>query len=265
MIPIGWLGVVASTVLIVIAIGLSLWKRLGVERSILWASWRAAVQLLAVGAVFNLIFESATATLWAVLWVVGMTVVSAEVVERRTPNIPSVRPAAYLSLAGALAISLGILFGLGVFEFESVTLVVLAGITLGNTMPSAVLAVDTASKAFSDNPGRVEAALALGMSTDEVARLVTPDAVRTALIPQIERTKVVGLIALPGAMTGMLLAGADAITAVMVQLVIMYLILGSVAIVVVVVVTTIGMRAFSPDQRLADWITDRDKKREIRK
>ncbi len=252
---IGWVEVLASSVLIVVAIGLSYWKGLRTERSIILASGRAAAQLLGVGVLFRLIFESSTAMAWAVLWIVAMTIVSAEIVNRRTPDIPSVRFGAYLSLGGALAVSLGILFGFRVFDLEPVTLVVISGITLGNTMPSAVLAVDTAAKAFTDSPGRIEAALALGMDSEAVNRLVTPDAVRTALIPQIERMKVVGLIALPGAMTGMLLAGAEPVTAVLVQMVIMYLVLGSVAIAVVAVVTVIGMRAFTPDDRLADWVT----------
>ena len=251
---IGWVQVVISTSLVVAAVGLSLWKGLGTERSIVWASLRAAVQLLAVGVLFRLIFESNLAMAWAGLWVMAMTVISAEIIERRTPDIPLVRPGAYLSLGGALGVSLGILFGFGVFEWEPVTLVVIAGITLGNTMPSAVLAVDTAARAFSENPGRIEGALALGMDRDQVSRLITPQAVRTALIPQIERTKVVGLIALPGAMTGLLLAGAEPIAAVMIQLVIMYLVLGSVAIAVVTVVTIIGMRAITADGRLEAWV-----------
>lgn len=252
---IGWFEVLASSVLVFVAIGLSLWKGLKSERSIIWASLRAAVQLLAVGVLFRLIFESSTALVWASLWVAAMTVVSAEIINRRTPNIPLVRPGAYFALAGALAVSLGMVFGLGVFELEPVTLVVIAGITLGNTMPSAVLAVDTAVRAYTDEPGRIEAALALGMDVDMVNKLVMPGAVRTALIPQIERTKVIGLIAIPGAMTGMLLAGADPITAVLVQIVVTYLILGSVAIAVVAVATVIGLRAFTPDARLEEWVT----------
>lgn len=252
---IGWFEVLASSVLILVALGLSLWKGLKSERSILWASFRAAIQLLAVGVLFSLIFESSTALVWAALWVVVMTVISAEIINRRTPNIPWVRPGAYVALGGALTITLGLVFGLGVFELEPVTLVVIAGITLGNTMPSAVLAVDTAARAYTDDPGRIEAALALGMDVDMVNKLVTPGAVRTALIPQIERTKVIGLIAIPGAMTGMLLAGADPITAVLVQIVVTYLILGSVAIAVVTVATVIGLRAFTPDARLEEWVT----------
>jgi putative ABC transport system permease protein len=191
---------------------------------------------------------------WAWVWVIGMVIVSSEVVKRRAPGIPIVRAGAYVALGGALVVCLGIVFGLRVFVLEPVTFVVVAGITLGNTMPSAVLAVDVAAKAFTENPGRIEGVLALGMDSTAVNRLITPEAVRAALIPQIERTKVVGLIALPGAMTGMLLAGADPFSAVLVQLVIMYLILGAVAIAVVTVVVLVGVRAFTADGRLEEWV-----------
>lgn len=257
MTVIGWVEVAASLTLVLVAMGLSFWKGLGVEKSILWASFRAAVQLLAVGFVFRFIFESATAMVWAAVWVVAMTLISAETVARRAKGIPGLRLSALASMGGALLVSLGLVFGLGVFDLEPITLVVIAGITLGNTMPSAVLGANTASKAYRDNPQQVEGLLALGLDRDAVARFMTPQAVRQALIPHIERTKVVGLIALPGAMTGMLLAGADAVDAVLVQLVIMYLILGSVAVAVVTVVTIVASRALTPDARLESWVTDR--------
>ena len=254
---IGWVEVLASAALVVVAVGLSLWRGLGVERSIVWASLRGAVQLIAVGLLFELIFETAGSMLWAWLWVVGMLLVSAETVGRRARKIPNVRLGALLSLTGALGVTLAIIFGLGVFELAPVTLVVTAGITLGNTLPAAVLGVDTAARDFSDTPERAEGLLALGMTSSAAGRFVTQDAVRRALIPQIERTKVVGLIALPGAMTGMLLAGSDAISAVLVQIVIMYLVLGSVAVAVVVVVTVIAIQAFTQDSRLREWVTQR--------
>ena len=76
---------------------------------------------------------------------------------------------------------------------------------------------------------------------------------RTALIPQIERTKVVGLIALPGAMTGLLLAGVEPVDAVVVQLIVMYLILGGVALSVAIVTTATVTSALSSGLRLPDW------------
>ncbi|MGI9610776.1 MAG: ABC transporter permease [Acidimicrobiia bacterium] len=252
---IGLVEVLASASLVLVAVGLSLWKGLGIERSLLWSATRAAIQLLAVGVLFRFIFDSSQSMLWAVLWVTAMLLLSAETIGRRAKKVGGVRVAAITAMGVALIISLGVIFGLNVFELEPVTLVVTAGITLGNTVPAVVLGVNTAAKAFSEHPARTEGLLALGMEPSKVSRFLTPEAVRQALIPQIERTKVVGLIALPGAMTGMLLAGSDAISAVLVQIVILYLILGSVSIAVVSIATTVAMRAFTPDARLAAWVT----------
>ncbi|HYZ99646.1 MAG TPA: ABC transporter permease, partial [Acidimicrobiales bacterium] len=72
----------------------------------------------------------------------------------------------------------------------------------------------------------------------------------TALTAQIESTKAVGLVFLPGAMTGLILAGVDPVDAVLVQAAIMYLILGAVATNVVVIGLGLTRRLFTPDHRL---------------
>lgn len=254
---IGWVEALASLSLVAVVVAISLWRRLDVERSIIWASFRAAIQLFAVGLLFGLIFESARAMAWAWVWVAGMTLLSAEVVARRARDVPGLRGYALAALGGALAVTLVALFGLGVFELEAVTLVVIAGITLGNTLPAAVLATDTITAEFVDHPQRIEALLALGFDRTGASRQLTGIAVRKALVPQIERTKVIGLIALPGAMTGMLLAGADPLSAVTVQLVIAYLVLGSVGVAATVIVTVVAARAFTRDLRLEAWVRDR--------
>ncbi|MFQ5524328.1 MAG: ABC transporter permease [Acidimicrobiia bacterium] len=254
---IGWFEAVASLSLVAVVVGISLWRRLGIERTLLWASARAATQLLAVGLVFNLIFESDQAMTWAWIWIVGMALVSAEVVRYRVQDIPGLRGFALVSLGGGLVVTLGLLFGLDTFDLQPVTLVVLAGITLGNTMPATVQAATMITTEFGEHRGRVEALLALGFDRRGAARQVTAVAVRQALIPQIERTKVIGMIALPGAMTGMLLAGADPLSAVLVQLIIAYLVLGSVGVATTVIATAIAARAFTRDLRLAPWVLER--------
>ena len=72
----------------------------------------------------------------------------------------------------------------------------------------------------------------------------------TALVGQIESTKAVGLVFLPGAMTGLILAGADPVDAVLVQAAVMFLILGCVATNAVIVGLGLTRRLFSPDHRL---------------
>jgi len=251
--PVSALGAFASLTLIALAVGISLWMRLGIERSIVWAALRAAVQLLAVGAVFRLIFDSAQAPIYSGLWIIGMIVVATFVADHRARGIRRLWPFAFLSIAGSAGIALAVVFGFGIIEASPVNMVVIAGITIGNTMPATVLAINRAAAYFTDHPGRIETLLALGFDQRQTARFVAPLTARTALIPQIERTKVVGLIALPGAMTGLLLAGVEPVDAVMVQLIVMYLILGAVALSVAVVTTATVTSALSSGLRLPDW------------
>ena len=87
-----------------------------------------------------------------------------------------------------------------------------------------------------------------------MVRFLAPEVARLALIPQIERTKVVGLIALPGAMTGLLLGGVDPVDAVVIQLLVMYLVLGAAAITVIVMVMAVTRSTITPRLQVADWV-----------
>ena len=251
--PVGLWEAAASLGLVALAIVLSRWQGMGVERSIAWAAVRAAVQLLAVGSVLAVVFRSAHSWAWSIVWVGGMVVVAALTVRRRAPTIPGLGWVGFASIAASTGISLALLLIPDVLPAEPVTFVVVAGITIGNTMPSTVLAVDLVTRYARDHRLALEGLLSLGFDAKGTTRFMVGETARTALIPQIERTKVVGLIALPGAMTGLLLAGVDAFDAVVVQLVIMYLVLGSVAITVAIVTLAASRRVLTPDLRLSAW------------
>lgn len=250
---VGWFEMAASSSLIVVTVALSIWRGLGLERSLIEASVRAFVQLLVVGALFTFIFDAGGATALAWTWVGAMVLITVFVVGRRAPAIPDLWQAVLLAVILATTICLGLVFGLGVFDHEPVTVVVISGITLGNVLPSAVLAAKQIETAFVDDADQVEALLSLGFDQRGATRFIGPRAARTALIGQIERTKVVGLIALPGAMTGLLLAGVDPVDAVLIQVIVMYLILGATALVVTSIIWAGSRVAFTDDLRLAAW------------
>ena len=243
----------ASLVLVASAVGVSMYLRLGVEKSIIWASVRAAVQLTAVGVLLALVLDSAWERLLAPVWIVVMVGIAAFVVSRRAGTV-SVVPAALLAVGGSTAVSLAVVFGFGVLPVEPIVMIVIAGITIGNALPATVVAVDQVVTKLTTERPHVEGLLALGFNARQAARVVVRDSVRVALLPQIERTKIVGLVALPGAMTGLLLAGVDPIDAVIIQLVVMYLVLGSVAISATLIAVVTASRAFTPDQRLKESI-----------
>ena len=247
---IGWWGLAASLVLVVVALGVSAAARLGLGREIVWACTRAAVQLAAVGVALGLVLAPDAPVWWALVWVAGMTIFAGVTVARRAPEVPGM---AWLSIAACAAVagvSLLVIFGLGIFPFEARAVVPLGGMMIGNAMAATVVAARRIVGELSEQRPEVEARLALGQPWTDASRPYVRRALRTALTTQIESTKAVGLVFLPGAMTGLVLAGVDARQAVAVQLAVMYLILGSAATAVFVISAGLTRRLFTPDHRL---------------
>lgn len=249
-VDIGLGGLAASVVLIAIAVVLSWWQRLRLEASILWAAARAAAQLLVVGSALTLVFDSEASVWLAGGWVVAMVVVASITVRQRAREVPSVFGIALAANAAVAVVSLGVIFGLGIFPLDARAVIPLAGMMVGNAMAATVVVSRRIVGELRDKRAEVEARLALGHHWRDASRPYVAEAMRTALLPQIESTKAVGLIALPGAMTGLILAGTEPAKAVMVQIAVMYLILGSVATSVAVVGLGLTRRLFTPDHRL---------------
>jgi putative ABC transport system permease protein len=245
---IGWTGLAASLVLVGIAVGLSFVRRLSLERSIIWASTRALVQLLLVGVALQFVLDRNIAWSWA--WVIAMVLFAADTVRRRAREVPRVFTLALAAFTAAGVVTLAVLFGLKIFPLEPRTLIPLAGLMIGNSMTATVVVARRVLEELRDKKDEVEARLALGIAAPDAAKPYVRAALRTALIPQIETTKAVGLVFLPGAMTGLILAGTPPLDAVRVQVAVMYLVLGAAATTTAVVGLGVQRRLFTADQRL---------------
>lgn len=241
----------ASLILVGAAIITSWWLKLGVEKSIVVAAVRAAVQLIAVGVLLTVVIDSEWEKLLAPLWILAMVGIAGYVVTRRT-GTTQVLPAALAAIGASTTVSLAVVFGLGVLPAEPIQMIVIAGITIGNVMPATVLGADQITRQLTEGRPVIEGLLALGVDSGRSTRFMVAEATRVAILPQIERTKVVGLIALPGAFTGLLLAGVAPLDAAVIQLVVMYLVLGSVAVSSSTIAFVTARKAFTPDQRLIE-------------
>ena len=247
---IGWSGLALSLILVAVAVALSMWQGLRLEREILWACGRAITQLLAVGYLLVLVVDEDAPVVWAWLWVVAMVIFAAVTVRRRASEIPDILRLSALAIAASAAISLLVVFGLGVYPNVGRAVVPIAGMMIGNSIGSVVVAARRIVGELADRRPEVEARLALGQPWQQASKPFVRSALRTALTSQLESTKAVGLVFLPGAMTGLILAGVDPVDAVLVQAAIMYLILGCVATNVVVIGLGLTRRLFTPDHRL---------------
>ena len=248
--PVELFGVIASGLLVVVAIGISWWAGLRLERDLITAALRAAAQLALLGLVLVAILTPGQPLLLSWLWVAVMILFAGWTVQRRVPNVPRIWLLSMGAFAASAVVTLGVLFGAGVFPVEANTVVPLAGLMIGNSMTATVLVARRITGEFKDKRLEVEARLALGQPSSEAAAPYLREALRTALVPQIETTKAVGIVFLPGMMVGLLLAGVTPLGAVQAQLVIMYLVLGSVAVTTSVI--ALGMRRilFTPAHQL---------------
>lgn len=247
---IGWDGLAFSLVLVAVAVAVSRWRRLDLEGTMVGASARALVQLLVVGVALRFMLDPGRYLGWSWGWVLLMVLVAGETVRRRAREVPDLFPLALAAFAASGAVSLGVLFGLGVFPLEARAVIPLAGMTIGNSMTATVLVARRVFEELRDKRAEVEARLALGLASVDAAHPYVKAALRTALIPQVETVKAVGLVFLPGTMAGLILAGLDPIDAVLVQAAVMYLVLGAVATTTVVVALGVRRRLFTPDHRL---------------
>jgi putative ABC transport system permease protein len=125
---------------------------------------------------------------------------------------------------------------------------------IGNSMRACSLLFERLTSEVRQSIPRIEAALALGANSSQAASAPMRASFRASLIPVLDTVKVVGLIQLPGAMTGMLIAGARPTEAIKYQIVIMYMILCAVAVTVSLVLFLSRRMYFEPGHRLAETI-----------
>lgn len=199
-------------------------RRLDLEKDALVATARSFVQLLAVGYVLDYVFRGhGWLTGVALLVMVGTASWTAA---RRARGVPGAAFVAAAAITVAAASTLGMLLLFRVVPAGPRAVIPLGSMVISNAMVTTALMLTRLRDDLAASRREVEARLSLGQTSGEAGGPWLRAALRTALLPQVDNTKVVGLVALPGAMTGMILAGAPPLDAIRLQLVVMYMLLG---------------------------------------
>jgi putative ABC transport system permease protein len=243
-----WYGVAASVALVGIAFFLVLRERLGLGREVLLAAVRAAVQLVAVGALLLVLFRH-TGLPGALAWVTAMVVLAGRVAGGRARGLPHAMRVATFAVGIGTASTLGLLLVAHVIDTSGRVVVPVGGMVVTGAMQGASLTLQRMRDEALTGRRAVEARLALGLDGSAAFAPHLRTALRTALIPAIDGTKVVGLISLPGATVGLLLAGVNPLTAIRYQVVVMYM-LGAAAVAGVVAGRLALRTMFDDAQRL---------------
>jgi putative ABC transport system permease protein len=243
--------VAASLVIVALAVAVSFWQRAELESDIGIAVVRSFIQLTAIGYVIKVIFERDELAFVLVLITV-MVVFGALTAERRAKRVPGAFWPLLLALALAGGLTLGLVVALGIFEPKPRYLVPVGGMVIGNSMTAAAVALNRLGDEMRDSARQIEATLALGASSTEAAAPTLRRSLRSGMIALVDSTKTTGLIFFPGTMVGMLLAGAEPTDAVRLQLILLYVLLGSVALAGLTATTLAYRNFFTPAHQLRE-------------
>ena len=244
-----WGGVGVSLLLVTVAGAVAYRQRLGLTRELVVAAARAAVQLVTAGALLRVLFQWRS-LFGAAGWVSMMTIVAGQVAGRRGAGIRQARLIATGGVAASTGVTLASLLAGRVIAAETRVLVPVSGMIVSSAMLAAGSTLRRLDYEVRQSRPAIEARLSLGQSGRQAILPHRRSTLRTALIPTIDSTKVVGLISLPGAMTGLILAGTSPLTAIRYQIVVMYMQLAATALSALVTVRLAEKSLFDEAQRL---------------
>ncbi|TAL99647.1 MAG: iron export ABC transporter permease subunit FetB [Paraburkholderia sp.] len=256
------LGDVAIAALLVLVNGaVSVLLKLDLERKLAWAAARTVVQLLAIGYVLGWVFSYAR--WYVVLPLMALMTLIAGIASsqrgartyagQRADSVVSIWVSAWLVAAVGLFAVIRIRPW-----YEPQYAIPILGMILGNTLTGVSLGVERMTQELTARRDRVDSALALGATRWEAAQAPAREAVRAGMIPTLNQMAVVGVVSLPGMMTGQVLAGQSPLQAVRYQIVIMFLIAAASALGTVGAVLLAYRRVFSPEHRfLASRLVER--------
>lgn len=254
-IPLSFLDLALASILVILNGALSLGLQLGLARQLAIATIRMIVQLALIGLVLTWLFRTVSPALTG-LAALAMILFAGNEIRLRQAR----------QLAGFWAYGLGtgcMLLAASVVTLFALTTQVqpdpwyhprwalpLLGMILGNTMTGISLGLDALTTGVVRERGGVEAQLALGATRREALLPVTRSALRAALMPIVNSMAATGLVALPGMMTGQILAGAAPADAVKYQILIMFLIAGGTGLGAIAAVLAGGHRLTDGRHRL---------------
>jgi len=138
--------------------------------------------------------------------------------------------------------------------YEPQYVIPIAGMILGNAMASAALAGDRLQSDLRSRTDEIEAMLALGFPGNEAVQPMVRSAVRAAMIPTVSGMMTVGLVQLPGMMTGQILAGTSPLVAIQYQIVVMFMLTVATAIASLLFVRLAVRRYLTPAHQLRRYL-----------
>ncbi|MEP7347276.1 MAG: iron export ABC transporter permease subunit FetB [Gemmatimonadaceae bacterium] len=253
VLALSWSDLALASALVLVAMAISAWQRLGLARGFAIGAVRAVVQLVAVGYVLAYLLSTPKwylVLLALLVMLLAATVTATDRQKHGRAGLFVISGTAMLVGAGvALAYVDAVVLRLRPW-YDPQYVIPLFGMVIGNAMNGAALAAERLRSEMELRRSEVEAYLALGASPARASAAAVRSALVAAMIPAVNSLMVVGLVSLPGMMTGQIIAGGSPLTAVRYQIVVVFMLAGAVSVTSVVVALWYRSTFFTPAEQL---------------
>jgi putative ABC transport system permease protein len=209
---------------------------------------RGIVQIVAVGSILVLLLKAPRWT--SVFLLAGMVLAAGSISAKRGKNIPGVLKVSTYSIAAGAGLVTAIMTWAGVIDTAITSLIPVGSMIIANAMNTNGLALNRFKSEVLAHTGEIETALALGATPQATIDRYAESSIHSSLIPAIDNLRSLGIVWIPGLMTGMLLSGAKPLYAAIYQFVVIAMILASSGLTALLSTTLIQAHAFSPADQL---------------
>lgn len=219
-------SIVLMFIFIIIPIVISKSFNLGLEKDTLIAAIRSFVQLLIVGYILQFIFdqESHIFIILMIMLIIGAATQNAR---KKGLEIPGITWKLLLAFVAIEVITQGILLGFKITPPTAQYIIPISGMIVGNAMVLSILFLNRFMSEVKQNENVIELVLCLGGTPKQAIHKQLITSIQSSVIPTIEQQKTIGLVQLPGMMSGQIIGGADPIEAVLFQILIVFMLLTS--------------------------------------
>jgi len=248
IVDIGAWRLAAAYLLLIFPLAIILYKRVPILKDAGIAILRMTVQLLFVGFYLQVVFRlnSPWLNLGWVLVMIG--VADGSILRGCRLKIRRFAWPIFGALLAGTAIPVLVFVG-SILQrpswLDAQYVIPLSGMVLGNCLRADIIGLRNFYDAIVKEEKAYHQNLAQGARQHEALHPYFRDALQAALLPTIASMATIGLVALPGMMTGVILAGADPLTAIKYQIIIMIAILSGTAITVFLAIWLTARRSFN--------------------
>ena len=248
------MAIILSFSFVIVALFLSRAFKLGLGRDLMITSIRATIQLFIVGYILKVVFGFDHPFV-VILMLLLMIIVAAKNAAKRGRGLRHVFWKIFFTISIVEIITQGFLLGLNIVPATPPYVISISGMIIGNSMIIANLLLNRLKGEVGMRKEEIQLVLSLGGSVKQSIYPILKQAIRSSLIPTIEGQKTIGLVQLPGMMTGQIIAGADPIQAVRLQLLIVFLIMSAASLTAIILGFLVYPSLFNNNQQLdiQDW------------